>query len=144
MPRPETPPGRDIAEQARRIHFEQARSATAEFNGKKGRFTPARLDNTRRADDLARGAVVGLLDTEFAGDETDLPPGKYHLYVHRTDDGTFEGFAEADGKVVSKAARVTVREDLSREGEAQEKPEFSTEGWCWCWWWGCVLICIYW
>ncbi len=87
---------------------------------------------------------MGRLDTDFAGDETDLPPGRYSLYVRRSDGGTWEGFAEADGKVVSKAVRVTVQEDRSRTGPAEEPPEFSAEGWCWCWWWGCWRICCCW
>lgn len=144
MPKPKTPPGREIAEQAKRVRLEKGRSASAEFQGKKGRFTPARLDQVKSLEDLGRGAVVGRLDTDFAGDETDLPPGQYNLYVRKSDDGAWEGFAEADGEVVSKAVRVTVQEDRSRKGPAEESPEFSAEGWCWCWWYGCWLICCCW
>lgn len=144
MPKPQTPPGREIAEQAKRIRLEKDRTASAKFQGKKGRFTPARLDRAKSLDDLARGAVVGRLDTEFAGDETDLPPGQYNLYLRRADDGSWEGFAEADGEVVAKAARVTIQEDPSRKGPAKDAPEFSAKGWCWCWWWNHWLICYCW
>jgi len=145
--------GAEVAAQAKRMKLQHERSAHAEMGGKGSRFTPARLDHLHKLEDLEAGQVIGVLDTELAGDETDLPPGKYNVHVRKREDGEWEAVAEADGRVVSRAARVTVRKEKEHprgKGHAGElpPPDFREHGWCWCGWapigpfW--LYICVCW
>jgi len=144
--------GQEVAARARQIRLDDQRTGRAEMAGKASRFIPARLDHLHEVEDLEKGEVIGILDTELAGDETDLPPGRYSVYLRKGDDGSWEAVAEADGRIVSKAARVTVRthEEHPKGKEAPGEallPEFRPKGWCW-WWcwplgpfWVCILVC---
>jgi len=143
--------GPEVAARARRAHVDSPRRTGAEMKGKKSHFTPAHLDHLRKKEELEEGQVVGVLDTELAGDETDLPPGKYNLFLRKSEDDEWEAVAEAEGRIVSKAARVTVRFEKERPGAAKGPdelplPEFREHGWCWwtpvCGFW--VLVCICW
>jgi hypothetical protein len=140
--------GPDVAALAKKIRLEDDRRGTGEMGGKKSHFIPARLDHLHNPEDLEQGQVIGVLDTELAGDETDLPPGKYNVFLRKGDDGEWEAVAETDGRIVSRAARVTVRSEKEKEGPGREKgprkpprPEFKERGWCW---WACVPIGPFW
>lgn len=145
--------GSDVAARARKAQVDSERRAGAEMAGKKSHFTPSRLDHLRRTEELEEGQVVGVLDTDLAGDETELPPGRYNLFLRKGENDQWEAVAEADGRIVAKAARATVRIEKERPGAAGKTgelplPEFRERGWCWCWWtpvcgfW--VLICVCW
>lgn len=157
MPRKPKIDGQRVAQQAKEMHREERREAKGSMGGKESRFIPARLDHVRKLKDLEEGQVVGVLDTDLAGDETDLPAGRYNLFLRRGEDGEWEAVAERDGRIVSKAARVTVSVEKEPPGGGRGRgegrpddlplPEFREQGWCWCWWSFCgfwVLICICW
>lgn len=141
--------GREVAARAKQTGLDERRKASAEMTGKASRFTPARLDHVQSLEDLEKGQVIGVLDTDLAGDETDLPPGKYNVYVRKGQDGTWEAVAERGGEIVSKAARVEVRthkEHPKGKGAPEEVllPEFRHDGWCWwvCWPFGPIWVCL--
>jgi len=144
--------GPEVAAQAKQARLDQERKASAEMAGKASRFTPNHLDHLQKLEDLEKGQVIGVLDTELAGDETDLPPGKYNVFVRKGDAGEWEAVAETGGRIVSKAARVKVVTHKERPKGGKHPgdvllPEFREHGWCWwvcfpLWgFWVCVLVC---
>src|SRR2546425_6426298 len=75
------PSGSEIAKKAPSAVLDSENSTTGEKNGKKVKLTPAKLDQLKNEADLEAGQVIGLLETEAAGDETGLPPGKYNIFA---------------------------------------------------------------
>ena len=83
------------------------------------RFVPARLKGS-----LEDGAIIGVLENGAEGDETGLPPGKYHLYTARVN-GQWKTYAESGGHIVRDALRTAVT-----QAERPARPAFRTKGWC--------------
>jgi hypothetical protein len=119
------PDGKLIAEKARGANFDQSKAVSGDVKGGKVTMAPAEL-HIKDIKDLEDGAVVGQLETTAPGDETPLPPGKYHVYVHK-DGGNWQGHAEADGQIVASAARVSVEQHEKGKGP---RARVTSEGWC--------------
>jgi hypothetical protein len=114
------PTGQEIAGKAKAAKLDIANSTTAVVQGRKIKVTPA---NPARAQ-LADGEMVGVLDTELKGDETNLPPGKYNLFVAKVGE-KWHCYAEQDGKIIEEAVGVTV--DEKKPGP--KKPMINPKGW---------------
>jgi hypothetical protein len=122
------PAGTYIAARLKDADLDEDRATTAEHEGKKVTFTPARV--TESLDDAAQGHVLGVLETEIDGGETGLPAGRYTIFA-KSVGGEWEAFAEVDGSVAKQALRVTPVD--AKEGDKARKPKFeaSEGGWCW-------------
>jgi hypothetical protein len=122
------PPGAYIAARLKEAHLDDRKAVTAEHEGKKITFTPARV--TESLDEAAQGHVLGVLETEIEGGETGLPVGRYTIFA-KSVGGEWEAFAEVDG-VVAKQALLVTPADVE-EGDKPGKPRFqvSEGGWCW-------------
>jgi hypothetical protein len=138
------PDGKVIAEKARNAKFDESKAVSGDVKGGKVKVVPV---DERHQDikEVEAGAVVAQMDTTAPGDETPLPPGKFHVYLHK-EGGQWKAHAEADGKVVASAARVTV-EQLEKGKKPPHTSRISSEGWCWWWYWDCgwfglwIIIC---
>jgi len=119
--------GQEIAQKAKAAKLDRDRTTTAEFKGKKIAFTPADLSHVKQDSDAEAGQVIGVLETEAAGDETGLPPGKYNVFAAKVGD-QWRAYAEAGGEIVKEA--VNVRMERSKERPTSLKPEFREKGWC--------------
>jgi hypothetical protein len=110
------------------IKFDPRKELRGERDGKKIHFRGADLSDVRSPDELEAGQVIGVLETELAGDETTLPPGTHNLFLSNVD-GKWRVHAESGGRITGEAARVTIAEHtpLSR---AALRPQFSPDGWC--------------
>jgi len=138
--------GAKIRDKGRKTGYEKSQTITKTVKGKKVKITPAKSQRDRNRKDLEEnGFAVGLLETEIEGDETKLPPGKYHLWAERDpEEGWNVHAVDEEGNVKGKAIRVEVTE---YKGEPR-KGKISEEGWCirWCWrwWWGCWCFWFCW
>jgi hypothetical protein len=121
------PAGTYIAARLKDAHLDDGRGVTAEHEGKKIAFTPARA--TEDLDDAAQGHVLGVLETEVEGGETGLPAGRYTIFAKNVG-GEWEAFAEVDGSVAKQALSVSAAD---ADGSKAVKPKFETSegGWCW-------------
>jgi hypothetical protein len=122
------PPGTYIADRLKDAHLDDGRAVSADYEGKKIAFTPARV--TDNLDEAAQGHVLGVLETEVEGGETGLPPGRYTIFA-KSVGGEWEAFAEVDGSVAKQALSVTPTD--AKGGDKPGKPKFeaSEGGWCW-------------
>ena len=136
--------GKEIKEKAKKMKLDKTKIVHGVKNGKKVKFTGANLDHMKSMNDLEQGEVVGVLENELAGDETDLPPGKYNVFVKKVD-GEWKAYAESDGTVVAEAARVTV-EKRDKKDTGNRTPQFKSDGWCICavCWWIFCFGCLCW
>jgi hypothetical protein len=121
------PAGAYIADRLKDARLDEDRAVTAEHDGKKITFTPARA--TDDLDEAAQGHVLGVLETEVDGGETGLPAGRYTIFA-KSVGGEWEAFAELDGAVVKQALRVTAA-DVDESKVAKPSFEPSEGGWCW-------------
>lgn len=117
--------GKEIKEKAKKMKLDTAKVVHGKKNGKSVKFNVAKLEHVKSVKDLEQGEVVGVLENELAGDETNLPPGKYNVYVKKVN-GEWKAYAESDGKVVAEAARVTVEK---QRGKKNGKSRFHPNGW---------------
>jgi hypothetical protein len=122
------PPGAYIAARLKKADIDGGRAVTQEYEGKRIRFTPARV--TESLEEAAQGHVLGILETEVEGGETGLPPGRYTIFA-KSVGGEWEAFAEMDGTVVQQAMEVTAAN--ARDGDKPGKPKFETSDGAWCW-----------
>lgn len=121
------PAGAYIADRLKDARLDDRRAETAEHEGKKITFTPARI--TESLDEAAQGHVLGVLESEIDGGETGLPAGRYTIFA-KSVGGEWEAFAEVDGSVAKQALRVTATD--TKDGKAaRPKFEASEGGWCW-------------
>jgi hypothetical protein len=122
------PAGAYIADRLKDADLDEGRAVTAEHEGKKITFTPARV--TESLDDAAQGHVLGILETDIEGGETGLPAGRYSIFA-KSVGGEWEAFAEVDGSVAKQALQVTAAD--AQGGGKPGKPKFdaSEGGWCW-------------
>ena len=124
------PTGLEIAEKSKnirlyedsRLHPEPADRET------KVTFIPAKLHQFESLQEIEEGQVLGVLETDLEGDETNLPKGKYNIYLTKVD-GDWQAYAEAHGKIAAKAARVSLQKHYLYECE-MTKPTFHSKGWC--------------
>lgn len=126
--RKEKPTGREIAERSKAIKLDKDRFVDAEKKGKKIKFTPTKLPPLKSLDELEEGQVIGVLENELEGDETDLTAGKHNIFIANVN-GEWHGFAETGGKITAEAAYVSI--ERYHWGERKvKKPAFKLEGWC--------------
>ena len=124
------PPHKEIHEKIKETKLNADRAHTAMKDGKKVTFTPSHLMHVKTVKNLAKGHVIGQLNTELAGDETKLAPGKHHIYLKK-EGGHWKAYAmEHGGKKVVQAARVEVKKTEKKEKLA--KPHFHAKGWGYC------------
>lgn len=136
------PSGAEIAAKAREVRFDQANVGVGEFQGKKMMFTPADFSHLKSVEDFKAGQVVGLLENGAPGDETGLPPGRYHLFVAEVD-GQWHAYAESRGQIVREAIRANV--EAGDRPASSKKPQFQEKGWCYqvmIWPWPLVYLTI--
>jgi hypothetical protein len=119
-----------VAERAKSAELDGGRAVTQELQGKKIRFTPARV--TESLDEAAQGHVLGVLETEVEGAETGLPPGKYTIFAHNVG-GEWEAFAELDGDIVQQALTVTAADAKAPDDDKPAKPRLEVSEGVWCW-----------
>ncbi len=124
--RKERPAGREIAEKAKAAKLDRGSATTGEKGGKRITITPAILDQLKNETELEDGQVIGLLETEAAGDETALAPGTYNLFLAKVGN-KWHAYAESGGKIAAEAVRVNLEKT---DKPAGTKPEVITEGWC--------------
>ena len=144
-PRTTAPTGSEIAAAARAARLDTANVATATMFGKPFKFTPAQLPAKADKPDDGKGDFLGVLENGAVGDETGLPPGKYNLFVADVN-GQLKGYAEANGRIVKEAIRVS-----SAPG-AKGRPQFIEKGWsvrvyvcsAWAWFDGDVSLSCRW
>lgn len=97
-----------------------------EINGRKVKFTPTVPRPYKTEADLEDGQVVGLLETEAAGDESPLAPGRYNLFLVKVEN-TWHVYAESEGRIMGEAVNVAIEKT---DKPAGTKPEFRDKGWC--------------
>ena len=118
------PSGNEIADEAAKAKFEKERAIEKRYG--KGsdvvRFNPAHIGGQTMTD-FARGAVVGILDIDRKGDQTGLPPGKYHVYIKEIK-GDWNAFYEQDGHIVKDAVGVHFYD------QGKPEPKFKDGGDC--------------
>jgi hypothetical protein len=133
-PTRQTPPtASEIAAAARAATLDPANAVATRIGGKHMKFTPVRCQfplcggssPTEKAESASDSAFVGVLENEFAGDETSLPPGKYNIFFANVR-GQWKAYAEAGGRIIREAVRATAE----HKGGAGERPRFSEKGWC--------------
>lgn len=126
--RADAPTGSEIARMAKDIRFDSRKDIRTEQNGKKIHFRGADLSHVKSLAELESGQVVGMLETELAGDETTLPPGTHNMFISKVD-GTWRVHAESGGRIVAEAAHVSVTEQTI-SSRKELRPGFSPKGWC--------------
>lgn len=143
--RKEKPKGEEIAEKARKIKLDKEKSVQGQKQGKNVKFTQTELPPPTSMEELEEGQIIGVLENEIEGDETDLPVGKHNLFLCNVN-GNWKVYAESNGKVTAEAARVKVERHYWGERKVK-KPDFNPEGFCifnFCilGWYGICLISI--
>src|SRR4051812_16572920 len=121
--RNDIPSGREIADKAKQIKFDKRKDIVGEKNGKKLHFQGADLSHVTSLDELENGQAIGVMDTELAGDETSLPPGKHNLFLSKVN-GQWRVHAETGGQVVAEAVRVSIVEHKPSDRRTPQ-PRFS-------------------
>lgn len=116
------PNGAEIAAKARSIRLDVSRAAETMVGGKRVKFTPAAQSKTEDAD----GQVIGQMENDAPGDETGLAPGKYDVYF-RAVNNEYEAFAESNGAIARKAARVSAQRG---DGTTPVKTVVNPSGYC--------------
>lgn len=105
--RKEEPTGKEIAQKRKIAKLEQGLAIHAKKYGKVAKFTPADLHHIKNIDELDQGVVLGEFETELDRVDTNLPPGKYTLFLAGLENG-WKLYAESNGEIVDKAAKVKV------------------------------------
>lgn len=121
---------KDIEAKAKKMKMDDSRVVNEVKNGKNIKFTSAKLDHIRSLQELEQGEVIGVLQNDIPGDETQLPAGKYHIYVKKVG-GQWKAYAHGNNKVAAESSRVTV-EEKNRKDISNFTPQFKSEGFCIC------------
>jgi hypothetical protein len=129
MARDKAPTGKEISDKARAGRLDTTKVSTGEKAGKKSTFTPAHLGHLKKIEDLEDGQLIGVLDTEIAGDRANLPPGKYNMFIAKVG-GDWQVYFGSGEEIVAKAASVVERKDTPNG----MKPRFREGSFCW-WVW---------
>lgn len=140
--RRDRPSGIEIAQKAKAIQLDRKRSVSEKKDGKVVTFTGADLlsivpkdmstgvSAITFLDSLALGQVIGLLENELEGDETNLPAGTSNLLIANVN-YEWKCYAERDGEVVAEAVNVSVEQSPGVKGEdLHPPPRFDPQGWC--------------
>ena len=115
-----------IAAKAKSAKLDQKHAKSASINGKKFNLIPADLSGITSREQLAAGALIGVLDNEAgAAEDVSLPPGRFNIYLEQSG-GQWQTYAEQNGKVY-KAKRNFERKYLALGTE----PQFSRGSGCW-------------
>lgn len=132
------PSASTIAAKAKSAKLDQKHAKSAAINGKKFNLIPADLSGITSREQLAAGALIGVLDNEAgAAEDVSLPPGRFNIYLEQSG-GRWQTYAEQNGKIY-KAKRNFERTDLAPGTE----PQFSRGSGCWVftlvifWWQWC-------
>jgi hypothetical protein len=123
-PRKVKPTGQEIAAQVKGARLDAANATQGELHGKHIKLTPVDPGQPKSLGDLEAGQTIGVMETEVAGDETSLAPGKYDLYAAKVGD-KWHVYAEAQGQIIQEATRVSLSE---RKRGGGTKPEFHAQG----------------
>ena len=121
------PNGREIADMAKKTRS-RTDVVLGKKDGKNVKFTPAEMKHIKDLDEFEDGQVIGILENELEGDETNLPQGKHNVFLGKVD-GNWKAYAEAGGEISTEAARV----EVSYHRPDEQKPsqgEFHSSGWC--------------
>lgn len=121
---------KEIEAKVKKSKMDDSRVLNAVDKGKNITFTSAKLDHLKSLQELEQGEVIGVLQNDLPGDESKLPPGKYHIYVKNVD-GHWKAYANANGKTAAESARVTV-EEKNKKDITDFTPQFRPEGFCIC------------
>lgn len=140
--RRDKPSGREIAQKAKAMRLDRKKSVSGKKNGKVVAFTGADLSklvpkgkhdeatDIAALNSMAEGQVIGLLENELEGDETNLPAGTFDLLIANVND-EWKCYAERDGEIVAEAVKASVeRQEPVKGADPDPLPEFSPEGWC--------------
>lgn len=129
--------GAKIRDQGHRTSWAKLRAGIGYVRGKQVKITPAsKLLVKDKKDFEKNGAIVGFLETEVEGDETQLRLGKYYLWTVKDPiEGWVSYAVDEEGNVQAKAARVEVTESKGRP----RKASVHEEGW-----WVSVIIVVAW
>jgi hypothetical protein len=117
--RPSAPEAKEIAQRFQQVAVQQEETVTATIKGKEIKVTPV-VDKTP----TSRGTAIAILETQLPGDETNLRPGKYNVYLVNVG-GKLHAYAESGGKV-TEAASVTVE---STSEPIKETVAIFEKGW---------------
>ncbi len=131
--------GKEISEKAKKMKLDKTKVVNGKKNGKKLKFTWAKLEHLKSIKDIEKGEVIGILENEAEGDETHLPPGKHNLYLKKVN-GEWKLYAESGGNITAEALRVRVEE--SKKEKNIGKSRFESDGWCGIlcgWFWGMFI-----
>jgi hypothetical protein len=116
----EAPNGKAIAEAAKKAKMDTKGVVVATKGEKKAKFTPADVPHDVTEEHLAKGMFIGTV--EMSGKVDRFPDGRYHLFVAK-EDGKWHGYAERDGKIVTRASHVTLKKEP--EAKVMKKAEVS-------------------
>jgi hypothetical protein len=79
--RPAAPTSTEIADKASKASLDRGRSQTRSHAGKRVTYTPSIDANVNSKRDAEPGVFAGVLETEVAGGEGRLEPGRYNLFL---------------------------------------------------------------
>ena len=98
MARSSPPTGAEIAEQAKQLRFDSAKTvhATRAKDNVRVSFTPSLFETPPKKEQVEDGVVLGQGDVAFGQFKTNLRPGNYHLFLAKEGD-TWKGYAESNG-----------------------------------------------
>ncbi len=100
----ERPSSKEISEKARGAELDPANSATAEYNGKRFTFTPARQAPGLKMADIENGVIAGAVDNGFS--DITLPEGRYQVYVAKINNQWRAYAVQPDGTIIAEAKSV--------------------------------------
>lgn len=136
--RKDKPDAKEIAEKSKKIILMKDEAYETTVKGKKMKFTPAKINKKMTIEELEEGTVVGVLENELPGDETNLPAGKHNIFTAKINDKWYT-FAESNGQVYEAAK--TKATQLSEDEIPDKKIKFGEDGWFHCHS-GCTWVCV--
>jgi hypothetical protein len=128
MARDDQPTGIEIAQQAKQTRFDEPKavSATRAKDNVHVRFTPTLFETPKNKDEVERGVVLGEGDITFGQLQTNLRPGRYHLFLAKVGD-TWRAYAEYNEDIALEAKQVKVTEESSPRDISKDKPTIRFE-----------------
>lgn len=122
------PTSKEVSERSKGATFDSANAATAEHNGKKFKFTPAKQGKNMKQTDVEDGCIVGVVENGFT--DISMPPGIYNIYMAKVAN-QWKAYAVQDGtgNIVAEAKNVS-----ENKGSGPGKPKAWRGSGCW-WMW---------
>jgi hypothetical protein len=118
----------EVGRKARDAKLDKPNAGEAERAGKRVTFTPVESEPAEA--DVAKGVVIGVLETELPRADFELAPGKYNLYLTKVND-QLKLYAESNGQLTETSARVTYDDANRGRKKAQvriaDNPDGRTE-----------------